>query len=152
MIKFKSILLSFLLIAVMAPGAQAHCQIPCGIYGDDNVFGELMMDVETIEKSMKQIQALGEDPSGNPNQLIRWVMNKEDHANNIISVMSEYFLAQRIQLATAESDPETYQSLVGHIHEITVLAMKCKQTTDLNNVNKLGKVLHDFQHLYAKSR
>lgn len=150
--KFKGIFLSLLFLSAMAPAAFAHCQIPCGIYGDDNVFGELMMDVETIEKSMKAIQSLGEEPSKNPNQLIRWVMNKEDHANNIITVMSDYFLAQRIKLETAKSDPETYNKLVGHIHEITVLAMKCKQTTDLNNVNKLGKVLHDFQHLYADSR
>ena len=149
---YKGIFLTLLLSAVIVPSAFSHCQIPCGIYGDDNVFGELMMDVETIEKSMKQIQSLGEDPSKNPNQLIRWVMNKEDHANNIITVMSEYFLAQRIQLATAESNPETYNKLVGHIHQITVLAMKCKQTTDLNNASQLGKVLHDFQHLYADSR
>jgi len=149
---FKGLFLTVVIAAATASNGLAHCQIPCGIYGDDNVFGELMMDVETIEKSMKEIQTLGENPGQNPNQLVRWVMNKEKHADKIITVMADYFLAQRIKLERAQTDPESYHKLVGQIHEITVLAMKCKQTTDLNNVGKLGRVLHDFQHLYADTR
>lgn len=130
--------------------ASAHCQVPCGIYADDVVFGELMTDVQTIEKAMKQIIALGETPAENPNQLVRWVNNKESHAHNIQDTMSAYFLAQRIKLELKDSDPEQYAELVGLAHTVTVLAMKCKQTVDLANATALHEALHAFQSAYAK--
>lgn len=134
--------------ALLINSASAHCQIPCGIYNDDVVFGELMTDVATIEKSMKEIIRLGEEPAGNANQPVRWVTNKEAHAQNIQEVMSAYFLAQRIKPEMKESDPELYTKQVELVHQITVLAMKCKQTTDLDNARKLGEALHQFQHAY----
>jgi len=127
---------------------SAHCQVPCGIYGDDVVFGELTTDVATIDKAMKEIVRLGGEEAVNYNQLVRWATNKEAHAQNIQDVMSAYFLAQRIKLETKESDPEKYTQLVELAHEITVLAMKCKQTTDLSNAEKLKAALHSFQHAY----
>ena len=129
--------------------ASAHCQIPCGIYADDVVFGELMTDVSTIEKAMKQIEVLGADASENPNQLVRWVTNKEQHAQNIQTVMSAYFLAQRIKVDQKESDPDAYANLLELAHQVTVFAMKCKQTTDLGNAQKLHEALHAFQAAYS---
>jgi nickel superoxide dismutase len=129
--------------------ASAHCQIPCGIYADDIVFGELFTDVTTIEKAMNQINALGKDPSGNPNQLVRWVNNKEQHAQNIQDVIAAYFLTQQIKLDLKDSDPEKYASLLELAHQVTVLAMKCKQTTDLANAQKLHDALHAFQATYT---
>ena len=148
----KNKFLLFLLAALTVPatGLLGHCQIPCGIYADDVVFGELMTDVETIEKAMKQIDALGKDPSSEPNQLVRWVTNKEAHAQNIQDTMSAYFLAQRIKLDLKETDKEHYYKLVGLAHKVTVLAMKCKQTTDLGNAEALHEALHAFQNAYAK--
>ena len=145
----KLILLSLVSIALPASFAVAHCQIPCGIYADDVVFGELMTDQQTIEKAMKQIHELGKDASKNPNQLVRWITNKEQHAQNIQDVMSAYFLSQRIPLELKDSDPERYNHLVGLAHKVTVLAMKCKQTTDLENAQKLHEALHAFQKAYA---
>ena len=143
--------LLFLMAGLIVPFsfAGAHCQIPCGIYADDVVFGELTTDVQTIEKAMKQIISLGEKPSESPNQLVRWITNKEAHAQNIQDTMSAYFLAQRISLDLRDKDQEKYRKLVGLAHEVTVLAMKCKQTTDLDNVVKLSDALHAFQHTYS---
>ncbi len=128
---------------------SAHCQIPCGIYNDDVVFGELMTDVTTIEKSMNQINALSEDLDENPHQLVRWINNKEAHAQKIQDTMSAYFLAQRIKLDLKDSDGDKYYKLVSLAHKITVLAMKCKQTTDLENVKALHDALHEFQTTYS---
>jgi hypothetical protein len=144
----KTIFASAAFLFLSFSQASAHCQVPCGIYGDDVVFGELMTDAATIDKAMKEITRLGEEDAVNYNQLVRWVTNKETHAQNIQDVMSAYFLAQRIQLGTKESDPEKYTKLVELAHEITVLAMKCKQTTDLANSAKLSESLHQFQHAY----
>lgn len=127
---------------------SAHCQVPCGIYADDVVFGELMTDVETIHKAMKQINELSADVGANPHQLVRWVNNKESHAQNIQDTMSAYFLAQRIKLDQKESDPEGYAKLVGLAHKITVLAMKCKQGTDVSHAEALHDALHAFQNAY----
>lgn len=128
---------------------HAHCQIPCGIYADDVVFGELSTDVATITKAMDQINSLGETPSESPNQLVRWVTNKEAHAQNIQDTMSAYFLAQRIKLDLKEVDAEKYERLITLAHKVTVYAMKCKQTTDPANARKLSDALHEFQHTYA---
>jgi nickel superoxide dismutase len=145
--------LFLLLLAGFLPAvfASAHCQIPCGIFEDDIVFGELMTDVATIEKSMKQINALGDKAGENPNQLVRWVTNKEYHAQNIQDVMAAYFLAQQIKMHLKESDPEKYAELLALVHKVTVLAMKTKQTTDVEAARKLHDALHAFQSAYSKS-
>jgi len=148
----KKILATLLVLAgltIASLNLSAHCQVPCGIYADDVVFGELMTDVQTIQKAMAQIKELSEDPAKNANQLVRWVNNKESHAQNIQDTMSAYFLAQRIKLAQKESDPEGYAGLVGLAHQITVLAMKCKQTGDTANAEALLDALHAFQKAYT---
>jgi hypothetical protein len=143
-------LLSLVIGLLLSPVIlNAHCQVPCGIYSDDVVFGELETDVATIEKAMKQIVALSES-GDNPQQLTRWVMNKESHAQNIQDRMSAYFLAQRIKLSLKESDPARYSGLVGLSHKITVLAMQCKQGTDSAKASALHDALHAFQDLYTK--
>ena len=143
---------SLLLIAglvLASANLSAHCQVPCGIYADDVVFGELMTDVKTIHKAMVQINELSGDHGANHHQLVRWVTNKESHAQNIQNTMSAYFLAQRIKLAMKESDPEGYAELVGLAHKITVLAMKCKQGTEVANADALHDALHAFQKAYG---
>ena len=137
-------------LTIASLNLSAHCQVPCGIYADDVVFGELKTDVETIQKSMAQINELREDPAKNANQLVRWVNNKESHSQNIQDTMSAYFLAQRIKLTQKESDPEGYSELVGLAHQLTVLAMKCKQTSDTANAEALHDALNAFQKAYTK--
>lgn len=134
----------------LTPLAQAHCEIPCGIYSDDTVFTDLHTHQATIEKSMVQITELSKDASANANQLARWVTNKEEHATKIQEIVSQYFLTQRIKVDEAESDKESYVLKVSQLHQITVLAMKCKQTTDVANAQKLHKVIGEFKAAYNK--
>ena len=146
--KISCSLLAFFGLVLASINLSAHCQVPCGIYADDVVFGELMTDVKTIQKAITQINDLGADPSANPNQLVRWVNNKEAHAQNIQDTMSAYFLAQRIKLAQQESDPDGYVTLVSLAHKITVLAMKCKQGTNPADAEALHEALHAFKGAY----
>ncbi len=137
-----------LLISTLTPEiASAHCQIPCGIYADDNVFVTMHKDQETIAKAMKQIAALSVDPSKNANQLARWVSNKEQHAQSIQDTVAQYFLAQRVKID--ESNRETYQKKLTLLHQITVYAMKCKQSIDAENAEKLHKAIGAFHTIYA---
>ena len=126
----------------------AHCQVPCGIYSDETVLIDLQTHQATIAKAMKQITELSKDPSKNANQLIRWVNNKEKHADKIQEVMTQYFLAQRVKLSEAKSNNEAYLKKLTLIHQIIVLSMKCKQTTDLANAEKLHQAIHDFTAAY----
>ena len=136
--------ISLFFISLLAAGSVfAHCEIPCGIY-DDKLRAQLIAEhANTIEKSMKTIVALGKENPVNYNQLVRWVSNKENHANEVQHIVSQYFMTQRIK-PTAEK----YNAKLAALHEMLVYAMKCKQTTDLNNVKMLRDSLKKFEALY----
>ncbi len=127
---------------------SAHCQVPCGIYSDDTVLIDLQTHQATIAKAMKQITELSKDPGKNANQLTRWIMNKEKHADKIQTIMTQYFLAQRLKLNEAKTNEKSYLKKLTLIHQIIVLSMQCKQTTDLAVAEKLQKTIHDFTHAY----
>jgi len=134
----------------MAGSAAGHCEIPCGIYGDRMRVKMLEEHCQTVEKSMKQVKELQADPSGNANQLVRWVVNKEDHANKIQEIVYQYFMNQRVK-PVDEGEGETYERYVKQItllHGMLVQAMKCKQTTDEAHVEKLRSLLDAFEKAY----
>lgn len=141
-------MLSVLAALVLAGSAYSHCQVPCGIYGDDGRFTTMNEHATTIEKAMNQIQELSKGGETNYNQLVRWVTNKESHAQEIQDMAQSYFLAQRIKFPASSKDKGKYYRKLEHLHRIIVFAMKCKQTTDLANVESLRKEIHDFAHLY----
>ena len=127
--------------------AKAHCEIPCGIYGDSVRIALLS---ETIEKSMNQINELSKSENPDYNQLVRWVMNKEEHAKKMQEIVSQYFLYQRIKI-TSSADEAAYRKYVKQpelLHHISVFAMKSKQSTDLSIIDTLREKLHLFEHAY----
>lgn len=127
----------------LAGNAAAHCEIPCGIY-DDEVRVKLMLeDLTTIEKSINEIKKIEETKVQDSNQLVRWVMNKEHHADLLQENVSQYWLTQRIK-----ADAKDYDKKLQALHQLLVLAMKCKQTTDLANVEKARGLVKEFEALY----
>lgn len=141
-----------LLITAAAGLVYSHCQIPCGIYDDPMRIRMLAEHITTIEKSMNQIQELSRTADGDKNQLIRWVMNKEQHADQFSEIVTYYFMTQRVSPAQP-SDQEAYAKYIRQItllHEMLVTAMKCKQTVDLEHTKKLRTLLHDFEHVYLE--
>ncbi|MCA9756997.1 MAG: superoxide dismutase [Candidatus Eisenbacteria bacterium] len=135
---------------VSTRAADAHCQIPCGIYGDDMRFQMLDEHITTLEKSMAQIEEIGASGSPNWNQLVRWVENKDTHADEIASIVTEYFLQQRIKPVEDQASPEfqKYVTELRYCHEILVHAMKAKQTTDHAHIEALRTLVHDLAHSY----
>lgn len=128
----------------------AHCEIPCGIYGDEGRFAALLEDVDTIEKSMNEIDKLSGESKRNDNQIVRWVINKEHHADHIREVVAQYFLAQRITEPTADDAAamKAYTDKLVALHKIIRTAMKCKQTTDPANAQTLRDLVLTFQEMY----
>jgi len=152
-IKYKKYLLFSVISSAVFLGslAYSHCQIPCGIYDDPARFDEIAEHITTIEKSMIEIMELSKDPAKNANQLIRWVMNKDEHADEISHVVTFYFMAQRIKLP-AEGDANAQKDYVKKLtllHEMLIYSMKSKQTTDLANVEKLRSLLKEFREVYS---
>lgn len=138
------------LVVVLASLAYSHCQIPCGIYDDEARFGIIAENITTIEKSMKQITELSAAAKPNMNQIVRWVVNKEEHADDTSEIITYYFMAQRVKPA-AKSDGETYEQYVRKLtllHEMLVSCMKAKQTTELSHVGKLRSLLTEFHDVY----
>ena len=137
------------LAAATVPRAVAHCQVPCGIYDDEARFAMIEENLVTIEKAMGQIRALAGDPA-EANQLVRWVATKEAHAGDTMEIISQYFLAQRIK-APESADQALlleYHRKLASLHQMLVTAMKCKQTTDAGNVEKLRGLLATFHGQY----
>jgi len=123
--------------------ASAHCEIPCGIYDDEMRINMINEHIATIEKSMNQIVKKEKEGHHNSNQLIRWVMNKERHADELQEIVTQYFMTQRIKL-----DSKDYEKKLGALHQMLIYSMKCKQTTDLSYAIKLKGLVKDFQALY----
>jgi len=128
-----------------APPFLHNCQVPCGIYGDQLRFEQLLEDTKTIAKAQGQINELA--PSAktgqDTNQLVRWVVTKETHAGSIQNCIADYFLAQRIK-----SDSPRYTDQLKAAHTVTVAAMKCKQSTDAATASALEKAIHDLYRAY----
>ena len=125
---------------------SAHCQVPCGVYGDSARFTLMLEDQTTIAKAIAQINDLaGKKDGKSANQLSRWVSTKEDHANKIQKIIAEYFLTQRIK-----SSSEKYEDLLKGAHSVMVAAMKCKQGTDSKNADALKFSIKNFQTIYEK--
>jgi nickel superoxide dismutase len=142
---FLQILVGCFFIFLFSVQGFAHCEIPCGIYDDQMRINLINEHIGTVEKSMNKIIGLGKEEHHNSNQLVRWIMNKERHADEIQEIVTQYFMTQRIKL-----DTTNYEKKLGLLHQMLIYSMKCKQTTDLTNVSKLKELVNDFNALYFK--
>lgn len=125
---------------------SAHCQVPCGIYGDELKFGELEQHVETIAKAGKLIREISAKDSltaQDNQQLIRWTVQKESHAQKIIDEAADYFLAQRIK-----TDVERYDEKLKLLHHIIAYSMKSKQSVEEETYKTLGNKIAAFKQIY----
>ena len=148
--KISTALVLVLFMLVIAPDVFSHCEIPCGIYGDEIRFYMLEEHITTIEKSMTMIVELSQQEDTNYNQLVRWIDNKEAHADYIQEIVSQYFMTQRVK-PVSEEDVEKYEKYIGKItllHKMLISAMKMKQTTDLEHTKEFKTLTADFRTAY----
>ena len=114
---------------------HTHCQIPCGIYDDAARVQSMLEDAATVEKATKLIAELADKTDvQSQNQRVRWVINKEQHAQKIISTINDYFLTQRVKLSQKD-----YPERLAKHHAVIVAGMKAKQNADV----KYAKTLKD---------
>lgn len=136
------------LFFIVPPSSQAHCQIPCGIYDDHARVQSMLEDAATVEKSVNLINELaGKTDAQSQNQLVRWVNNKERHAQNIISTLSDYFLTQRVKA----SQQDYSERLIKH-HAVIVAAMQAKQNADQQFVVALKASIEAISPYYPEHK
>jgi len=148
--KSLHVILFFIILFLARLAVHPHCEVPCGIYNDELRFTTITEHIQTIEKAMQEITKLSKESPQNMNQIVRWVMNKEKHAEDIQHIISQYFLTQRIKAPDSEDKraAENYIQKLTLCHQILVYAMKAKQTTDLENVETLQAVAGQFKKIY----
>jgi nickel superoxide dismutase len=143
----RFVALAVLVAGLAAPSvAFAHCQVPCGIYGDQLRFEQLLEDAKTIAKAQAQLNELlagGQPTAQSVNQMARWVMTKEDHAGKVQDTMQAYFLAQRIK-----ADSPRYVEQLKAAHVVITSAMKCKQSADGTTAKALEDAIYDLYRAY----
>ncbi|MBI9070211.1 MAG: hypothetical protein JEY94_01350 [Melioribacteraceae bacterium] len=150
--QYKIVLTTAIFLAALfiTRNINAHCEVPCGIYNDSVRVTLILEHISTIEKSMNQINTISAEEKPNYNQLVRWVMNKEEHAEKIQEIVSQYFLHQRIKITDHEKKEEyaKYQKQLELLHKLSVYSMKTKQTTDLKIIDDLRATVKEFQEVY----
>ena len=154
----KRLVLPTLALALLLGAAQtadAHCEVPCGIYADQMRFEMMLEDHSTIAKAMDKLKSYeSADPAKRSaqelNQWVRWVTTKEDHANKIQHVIAQYFMTQRLKPGSDDASQATYVDQLTKAHAVMVLAMKCKQTVDPANAAALREAILAFHKAYEK--
>ena len=143
--KFTLSLMAILFV-IPAQSILAHCEVPCGIYGDQRRFEDMLEDQETIAKAITSMEELLPNLGGDLlsiNQVGRWVATKESHATKIQHTIAQYFMTQRIK-----ASGERYQEKLTAAHAVMVAAMKCKQTASQANATALRTAIMKFYSAY----
>ncbi|MEC8023317.1 MAG: superoxide dismutase [Ni] [Myxococcota bacterium] len=143
----------FLSLLGFGSAANAHCQVPCGIYDDHARIHAMLEDTKTIAKAVTKLKASEtKTDAQNLNQRVRWTNTKEAHASHIIEVISTYFLTQKIKPADPK-DKAGYNAYINKLtacHRIMRHAMKAKQTVDSGVADKLKEAIDHLGTLYPK--
>lgn len=143
-----------IVLSTLQTSALAHCEIPCGIYDDHARVRLMLEDATTIGKAVDQIVALaGQHDAQAANQAARWTMNKEEHATRIQHTIAQYFMTQRIKPVAEGADGwDEYATRLAQHHRIMVAAMKCKQTVDPAEVERLQRAIVAIADQYPEPR
>ena len=133
----------------------AHCQVPCGVYDDARKIIEIEEHIQTINIAMESILTItskNKQTAQEMNQLVRWIITKEEHAQHIQNTIMEYFLSQRIKPKESNNDDYLkYVSMTTLCQQIIFYAMKTKQSVDIKHLGELSKILNEFENIYFDS-
>ncbi len=124
--------------------AQAHCQVPCGIYDDAARVTSMLEDAATVQKAVTSLASLaGKTDAQSLNQSVRWVQNKELHAQRIIETLSNYFLTQRVK-----PGQDDYATRLARHHAVILAAMKAKQKASADAAQVLRESIQALRAYY----
>ncbi len=127
--------------------AQAHCDIPCGIY--DPIVAQISaLTVVRMIDLMTEFE--GKNPEHNKdymNSMARYIAVKEEHAERAKSeiriIWGDYFKAQHI---------EKYPNAHALVHKIMQLGSKARQTADRDQALQLVDAINEFAQMFWETK
>lgn len=133
--------------ALSFPHAQAHCDIPCGIY--DPIIAQIAaLSVVRMIDLMTDLESKTSDKNlAYYNTLSRYIAVKEEHAEKVKHevrvIWGDYLKPQHM---------EKYPQAHALVHEIMALGSKCRQTVDREVALKLVTKLNDFAQIFWETK
>merc|ERR1712217_209972 len=120
-----------------------------GIFHDDGRIASILEDAMTIRKAVAQAQGLhAAGKLQDIHQMVRWINTKEEHATKVMTVIAEYFLAQKVKKELlSEHD---YHAVLALHHAVMVAAMKTKQSSEIAPVDNLDRAIEALKPVYDK--
>ena len=133
--------------AVGIEEAQAHCDIPCGIY--DPITAQIA--ALTVIRMVDLMHALAKDDSKDKvefhNTMTRCIAVKEEHARKceeeIRVIWGDYMKPAHV---------EKYPKLHGLVHKIMGLASKSKQTANREMALELLAAINEFAEIFWETK
>ena len=119
--------------------AEAHCDIPCGIY--DPIVAKIA--AQTVQKMVLRIQALeaGDDMAAYANTISRYVKTKEEHAE-----ICKHEL--RVLWADYTWPNTDANEIAAKFNAALKLAGQCKQTVSMDNAENLVAACDDIATVF----
>ena len=124
--------------------ADAHCDIPCGIYETDTV----KHAVTTVKRMMKGIADLGElDTKEKQHTFARLVAVKETHAerakHEVAVLWGDYFKPEHV---------EKFPQLHDTCWKAMKAASRAKQTIEMEAAEQLDQAIQAVAQMFADSK
>ncbi len=119
--------------------AEAHCDIPCGIY--DPIVAKIA--AQTVQKMVLRIQALelSDDTAAYANTMSRYVKTKEEHAE-----ICKHEL--RVLWADYTWPNTDANEIAAKFNAALKLAGQCKQTVSMENAENLVAACDDIATVF----
>lgn len=123
--------------------AEAHCDVPCGIYDTAPALISALTVVRMVDL-MTELQAVGSaDDLEYQNKMARCIQQKEGHAelvkHEVRIIWGDYFKAPQF-----EKYPQTHEL----VHSIMMQGSKCRQSASRDEAVKLVALVNDFAEIF----
>ncbi len=123
--------------------AKAHCDIPCGIYDPHMAQIGALTVIRMIDLMNEMKQSHGPDTPDYVNNMPRYVLVKEEHAE-IVKREVRVIYGDYIKQEQLDKFPE----LPGLVHKIYQLGSKARQTADRQVALDLLTAVNRFAEIY----
>jgi nickel superoxide dismutase len=123
--------------------ARAHCDIPCGIYDPHQAQVAALTVIRMIDLMNDLKQAHGPETADYINNMPRYVMIKEEHAElvkrEVRVIFGDYIKQEQL---------DKFPELPGLVHKIMQLGSKSRQTADRQVALDLLQAVNRFAEIF----
>jgi nickel superoxide dismutase len=127
--------------------ASAHCDIPCGIYDPHQAQIAALTVIRMIDLMNDMKQAHGPDTPDYQNNMPRYVLVKEEHAElakrEIRVIWGDYIKQEQL---------DKFPELPGLVHKIMMLGSKARQTANRETAMELLTAVNRFAEIFWETK